>query len=83
MAFFVVGCGADCAALCEDQKGCEGADKDVNCEKTCEDAEKKAEAAGCESLYEDALSCLDDQDDVCKADKGCASENEALASCME
>ena len=77
-----VACGADCAQLCEDQQKCDGAPKIDDCEKTCEDAEKDAEAAGCESQYEEALSCLDDQDDVCKAGEGCKSENKALTECV-
>jgi len=81
-----VGCGADCAALCEERKQCDGADeedRDADCEKSCEEDEKHAEAAGCESQYEEALSCLDDHEDVCKAKDACASKDKALAECVE
>jgi hypothetical protein len=80
----VVACGPDCAALCEDAKDCEGAEQAEggDCEKSCEEAEKKAEAAGCESQYEEALSCRDDQDDVCDL-SGCAKEETALLECVE
>jgi hypothetical protein len=78
---FLLGCGPDCAKMCEERKDCEGASQDVDCEKSCEDAEKTAEAAGCESQYEDALSCQDDQDDQCSL-TGCEAKLTALQACV-
>jgi hypothetical protein len=77
------GCGADCAALCEDAKKCDDADQEIDCEKACEDNEKKSEAAGCESQYEERLSCTDDLGDVCKQGEVCEPEQRALDKCME
>lgn len=77
-----VACGPDCAALCEEGNDCEGAVKVSDCEKACEENEKKAEAAGCESQYEEALSCRDDLEDVCDI-SDCADELKALGECVE
>ncbi len=77
-----VACGPDCAALCEDANDCEGAENVSDCEKSCEEAEKKAEAAGCESQYEEALSCRDDLEDICDLDD-CADERKALSECVQ
>jgi hypothetical protein len=82
MALFAVGCGADCESLCEDGKECEGADKDTDCGKVCDEAQEEAEKAGCEDQYDDYISCLGDQDDICKIDEdSCKSETEALFKC--
>jgi hypothetical protein len=83
LGLMATGCGADCAALCEDAKKCEGADESIDCEKSCEEKEKKAEAAGCESQYEERLSCTDDLDNVCKQDEECEPEQKALDECVE
>src|SRR5262245_22382679 len=84
LGLFAVGCGPDCESLCEDGKDCEGADKDTDCGKTCDDAKKDAEDAGCEDQYDDYISCLGDLDDICKYDptKDCKSEAEAMAKCV-
>lgn len=79
----LIGCGPDCAAMCEDGKDCPDANKSIDCEKTCEDAEKTAEGAGCESQYESMLDCEDDnKDKICSAGESCKKESEALATCM-
>jgi len=82
MALFAVGCGADCESLCEDAKECDGADKDVDCGKQCDEAEKAAE--GCEDEYDDYVSCVGDLDDICKFDptEDCKSETEAFGKCL-
>jgi hypothetical protein len=83
MALFAVGCGADCESLCEDAKECDGAEQDVDCAKSCEDAQKAAEDAGCEDEYDDVVSCAGDQDDICKPDAdACKSESEAFGKCL-
>ena len=82
MALFAVGCGDDCVSLCEDGNECEGAEKIDDCDKFCEDNQKKAEDAGCEDQYDDYISCLADQDDICKIDLDtCSKELEALGKC--
>lgn len=81
VALSTVACGPDCTALCEDAKECGDASEELDCEERCEDNEKTAEAAGCETQYEDVLSCLDGLDDVCD-DDGCSSESKALQECM-
>ena len=86
VALSTAACGPDCAALCEAAKDCGGAEQDdeveeTDCEESCEKAEKKAEAAGCESEYEEALSCTDEQEDICKLDD-CADEQKALSDCV-
>jgi hypothetical protein len=79
----LIGCGPDCASMCEDGKKCEGADKSGDCEKSCETAEKAAESAGCESQYEAMLDCKDEhQDDMCTVESTCKKELDALASCQ-
>ena len=81
-ALFAVGCGPDCESLCEDAKECKGADKDADCGKQCDEAQKDAEKLGCEDEYDDVVSCIGDQDDICKIDEdACKSENAALAKC--
>ncbi|MCC6554575.1 MAG: hypothetical protein IT372_16470 [Polyangiaceae bacterium] len=85
MAFigaFTVGCGADCEGMCEDAKECEGAADTGDCAKACEDAEKAAEDKGCSDQYDDLLSCMDDQDDICTAGTGCTSEATAYGTCL-
>jgi hypothetical protein len=79
----LIGCGPDCASMCEDGKDCPDANKSIDCEKTCEEAEKTAEGAGCESQYESMLDCEDDnKDEICSAGESCKKELEALATCM-
>jgi hypothetical protein len=81
MALFAVGCGPDCEGMCEERNECDGAMKQ-DCEKVCEDGEKEAEKAGCEDQYDDYLSCLDDQDDLCKmTESTCSKEFDALGKC--
>ena len=87
LALLLSGCGGpDCAALCEDAKKCANAPEDVkkapSCEKYCEDQEKLAEGAGCESQYEAFLDCEDDADDICKSEETCKAEFEALGACI-
>lgn len=77
------GCGPDCTAMCEDAKDCPNANKSADCEKSCEDAERIAEGAGCESQYESMLDCEDDnQDKICDAGESCKKELGALAACL-
>jgi hypothetical protein len=79
----LLGCGADCAKLCEDAKKCAGANQSTDCEKTCEEAEKTAEGAGCESQYESMLDCTDDhKDNLCTTGESCKKELDALTTCM-
>jgi hypothetical protein len=82
MGTVLVGCGTDCAKICEDRKKCEGADQAANCETQCENDELTAEAAGCENQYEEALSCKGEQDDACTIEEACASELSALTMCV-
>jgi hypothetical protein len=84
----LVGCGADCEDVCEKARECPGADDDDDCGKICEDAESLSEAAGCEDEFDDYISCIDDEDDIC-ADSGdlsdvpCRSEGLAHLACVE
>ena len=81
LALFAVGCGPDCESICEDGNECEGPDQ--NCEKFCEDTEKRVEDKGCEDQYDEVVSCMGDIDDLCKApETACASENAALNKCL-
>jgi hypothetical protein len=83
MAFFATGCGASCESLCEDGKECKDADKGRDCDKECEEAEDLADKAGCTDQYDDVVSCLGDEDDICKIDEDtCKSEFSAQQKCM-
>ena len=76
----VTGCGSDCKSACEDRNDCPGVTK-VDCDKTCDDAEKQAKDIGCEDQYDDFIDCAADQD-ACKADaNACAKETEAFFTC--
>jgi hypothetical protein len=84
LALFAVGCGDDCVSACEDGQECEGVEK-VDCEKECEDGAKAAEDAGCEDQYDELMSCVADQDDVCDIEalaKACSSEGSAFQKCV-
>ncbi len=78
-----VGCGADCEDLCEEKKdeGCTGS-SGVNCEAECVKSDDLAEASECEDAYDDYLSCVDDQDDICDANDECKPESAALKACV-
>ena len=84
MALFAAGCGDDCEGLCEDSKECEGADKDFDCAGFCEKQEKLAADSGCEDQYDETVSCIGDQDDICKVEEdACKSEDDAYSKCLE
>jgi hypothetical protein len=83
MAFFATGCGASCESLCEDGKECKDAEKSVDCDKQCEEADDFAEKSDCSDQYDDVVSCMGDQDDICKVDeKACESELKAWGTCV-
>lgn len=84
----IVGCGADCEDVCEKANECPG-DDDDDCGKVCSEAETLSENAGCEDQFDDYISCIDDEDDVC-VEPGttdlskipCASEATAYGTCV-
>ena len=84
----IVGCGADCEDVCEEAQDCPGADDDEDCSKICEDAESLNEDAGCEDAFDDYISCIDDEDDICVEDETdiskipCSSEATAYGTCV-
>jgi hypothetical protein len=76
----LVGCGADCESLCEDDnEECEG--EKQNCSDTCSDIEELNDKAGCEDSWDELVECIDDADDIC-ADNICGSESTAWGSCI-
>jgi hypothetical protein len=82
LAMFATGCGDDCESLCEDGQECEGVEKE-DCAKNCEELEKLNEKAGCEDQYDDLVSCIADEDDICKVDENtCASEGGKYGECL-
>ncbi len=80
-----MGCASDeatCIDLCEAGKDCTGADKTVDCAKTCADAVNTADTTGCSSEYSDALSCASEQD-ACSTDPElCKDEKDASTKCI-
>ena len=85
MALFAVGCGGDCVSSCEDAKECDDASaeqKDMDCDKFCEDLEKAAKDAGCEDQYNDFWDCAGGED-VCEEgnEDACKAESDALTEC--
>ncbi|MCA9621314.1 MAG: hypothetical protein KC731_19965 [Myxococcales bacterium] len=85
--FFPAACGgASPTALCDrvcDCTGCSDSERD-DCVDTLDDAQRRAENAGCGDAYDDYLSCIDGEltclDGKVDAD-GCESEAEAVADC--
>lgn len=77
----LTGCGgASCEGVCEDAKACPNGNKDLDCAKSCSDAESLNAAAGCSSQYDDLVSCQGDSDDVC-ATGNCNAEAAAYVAC--
>jgi hypothetical protein len=87
-AVAVVGCGSSASSLCSDVCDCEGCSEaeQEDCVDEIEDAEKRAEDAGCEQQFDELVDCMDDQlecrDGQVDAD-GCESETEDLAECSD
>jgi hypothetical protein len=81
VATFVVGCGHDCVALCEEGNSCPGAIK-VDCANSCQTWESLNEPASCEDQYDDYLTCIENQDDMCKEGEQCNSKIADYADCL-
>jgi hypothetical protein len=62
-----IGCGTDCRLLCErrEEANCEGDADAPDCEYQCKHEEDLVTNAGCESEYDDVLTCIDELDDIC------------------
>ncbi|HEX6764150.1 MAG TPA: hypothetical protein VF103_01705, partial [Polyangiaceae bacterium] len=64
-----IGCGPDCRLLCErrEEANCEGDPGDgVDCEYQCKHEEDLVANAGCESEYDDLMTCIDELEDICE-----------------
>ena len=86
-ALAACGCGS-AASLCDDFcdcQGCSDTERD-DCVDDIEDAEKRAEEAGCEQQFDELVDCMDDQlecrDGRVDAD-GCESETKDLSECSD
>jgi hypothetical protein len=84
----IVGCGADCEDVCEKANECPGEDDD--CGEVCSEAESLNEKAGCEDSFDDYISCIDDEDDICIDEETtdlskipCSSEAVAYGTCVQ
>lgn len=79
----MVGCGTSCEDLCD-----EGKDEDCDdfnfgeCVDTCTNAEELNEKAKCEDDFDDYVSCINDEDDICDAGPGCVDEFEDYIDCI-
>ncbi len=82
-----IGCGsADCESLCEDGKDCDNATaetKATDCAAICKTVEDQASKTGCQSQYDDVLSCADDNSsEVCSTTNPCKSESDKYGECI-
>jgi hypothetical protein len=85
LVMFATGCGDDCESVCEARNGCADVEREEDCSKACEDDAREAEDADCEDQYDEVVSCVSDQDDVCdeaKLGEACRSEFTAFNECM-
>jgi len=81
-ATFAAGCGHDCVALCEETNGCEGVTMKVDCAANCENWEALNEPASCEDQFDDYLTCIENQDDMCKEGEQCESKINDYNDCL-
>lgn len=83
LAFAVTACGNDCKSTCEDANDCAGRTTKANCDDQCDKADQLADDSDCGDQYDDYMSCLADQDDICKITATtCSSEATALGACV-
>lgn len=81
-------CGSQAQDICEAACNCEGCDEEDfnNCVAELEDLRQDSAGEGCDSDYEDLLSCMNSKMD-CEDDEvdleDCADELEELAECLE
>lgn len=74
--------GPDCVAVCEKSSACGEADA-VDCATVCDDKKAENEAAGCETEYDDYLSCIDALPDACAvAVDACSTPSAAYSECL-
>jgi hypothetical protein len=76
-----VGCGNKCKSLCEDGQKCPGADKSIDCGKSCDDLDNVSSAASCDDQKNKLLDCEDGLSDKCN-ETSCASQIEAFGTCV-
>ncbi|MGB1275766.1 MAG: hypothetical protein ACPG77_08450 [Nannocystaceae bacterium] len=77
------GCGDACVNACEDAKDCDGADQNVDCQKTCDDARKASEDAGCGSEYDDAQSaCSGGGCEATEISDACVDASTKYGTCL-
>ena len=87
--FLASGCGTDCESLCDEivEQNCSSTTpiKINNCSEYCDSVDEINERAGCESQFDDSLSCSDDNFDALCADPNagtCTSESAAYIDCF-
>ena len=80
---FLLACGPDCVALCEEaeEKDCPGWDV-PDCERLCSELDDIAFESGCEEEVEAELSCYDEQEDICDGDDHCDDEIADVTDCF-
>ena len=75
-----LGCGnPDCEELCEDSLDCPRSQTE-DCAAECDQLETLARASGCQTDYDDFITCLGDADDVCNGEE-CAAIGSDLLNC--
>lgn len=94
---YAIGCAPDCRLLCErrEEANCEGDVDNPDCEYQCKHEEDLVANAGCESEYDDLITCVDELDDICEMfpepcdtgehckDPECDNETEDLFECYD
>ncbi len=79
-----VGCGNKCKSECDDSKKCadsSDAQKNVDCDKLCDDLDKVSDAAKCDSQKDSWLDCEDGKDQ-CAANDPCEDKFSSFFSCI-
>jgi hypothetical protein len=91
LAFVAGGCdkdkedddGSSCNSLCEQAQRCPASDQNVDCRSQCDKFVDILRNAGCKDDYDDLLSCIDDEPDICMLDEyACQSENATVSGCI-
>jgi hypothetical protein len=75
-------CGSECVSLCEEAQEDGDCWEGVDCEGYCDDVEKIAEDGKCDDELERYLSCIGEEENVCKAwTEGCFDSGYAFNNC--
>jgi hypothetical protein len=78
----LTGCGPSVKGLCDDLSDeCTEPVPEADCRDQGEDLEDRAEAAGCEDVFDAYLECLDAE--LCGWREGCATVRDDLDACLE